>query len=274
MKRPGSSSTAVRPLRDRFPSILLYLFCGLVFFYLIIPIFIVIPMSFSSSMFLKFPPPGYSLQWYKNYLTSRDWMEATWVSIRVASATTVIATVLGTLLSFALVRGRFRGKSLIYAFAVSPMIVPLIIVAIAVYFFYSKIHLVGTLTGMIAAHTLLATPFVLVIVTSTLKGFDETLERASLSLGANPLKTFLLVTMPIIRPGILSGAFFAFITSFDELVVAIFVAGTHAVTLPKRMWDGIRLEIDPTISAVSSIFIGLSVLLMIGIELLRRRMKT
>ena len=274
MKRPYPSSAIVRPLKDRLPSYFLYFFCGMVFFYLIAPIFIVIPMSFSSSMFLKFPPPGFSLRWYKNYLTSRDWMEATWVSIRVASATTLIATVLGTLLSFALVRGRFRGRNLIYAFAVSPMIVPLIIVAIAVYFFYSKIHLVGTLTGMIAAHTLLATPFVLVIVTSTLKGFDETLERASLSLGANPLKTFLLVTLPIIKPGVISGAFFAFITSFDELVVAIFVAGTHAVTLPKRMWDGIRLEIDPTISAVSSIFIGLSILLMIGIELLRRRMKT
>ena len=212
-----SSSTIVRPLKDRLPSYLLYLFCGLVFLYLIMPIFIVIPMSFSSAMFLKFPPPGFSLQWYKNYLTSRDWIEATWISLRVASSTTLIATVLGTLLSFALVRGRFRGKSLIYSFAVSPMIVPQIIVAIAIYFFYSKIRLIGTLTGMIAAHTILATPFVLVIVTSTLKGFDETLERASLSLGANPLKTFLLVTLPIIKPGIISGAFFAFITSFDEL---------------------------------------------------------
>ena len=274
MRKRNQTHMAFRPLADRLPSYFLYVFCALVFFYLIMPIFIVIPMSFSSSMFLKFPPPGFSLQWYKNYLTSRDWMEATWVSIRVASATTFIATFLGTLLAFALVRGRFRGKNLIYSFAVSPMIVPLIIVAIAVYFFYAKIHLVGTLSGMIAAHTLLATPFVLVIVTSTLKGFDETLERASLSLGANPLKTFLLVTLPIIKPGVISGAFFAFITSFDELVVAIFVAGTHAVTLPKRMWDGIRLEIDPTISAVSSIFIGLSVLLMIAIELIRRRTKT
>ena len=273
MKKTKSSLPVVRPLQDRLPSCLLYLFCGLVFFYLIMPIFIVIPMSFSSAMFLKFPPPGFSLQWYKNYLTSRDWIDATWVSLRVASATTLIATVLGTLLSFALLRGRFRGKSLIYSVAVSPMIIPLIIVAIAVYFFYSKIHLVGTLTGIIAAHTILATPFVLVIVTSTLKGFDETLERASLSLGANPLKTFLFVTLPMIKAGIISGAFFAFITSFDELVVAIFIAGTHAVTLPKRMWDGIQQEIDPTISAVSSIFIGLSVLLMIGIELLRRRTK-
>ena len=274
MSKRNPTHAMIRPLKDRLPSYFLYAFCALVFLYLIMPIFIVIPMSFSSSMFLKFPPPGFSLQWYKNYLTSRDWMEATWVSVRVASATTLIATFLGTLLAFALVRGRFRGKNLIYSFAVSPMIVPLIIVAIAVYFFYSKIRLVGTLSGMVAAHTLLATPFVLVIVTSTLKGFDETLERASLSLGANPLKTFLLVTLPIIKPGVISGAFFAFITSFDELVVAIFVAGTHAVTLPKRMWDGIRLEIDPTISAVSSIFIGLSVLLMIAIELIRRRTKT
>lgn len=274
MKRSVPSHRAFIRFTDRIPSYLLYLFCGLVFFYLIMPILIVLPMSFSSARFLKFPPPGFSLQWYKNYLMSRDWMEATYVSLKVASATTLISTFLGTLLAFALVRGRFFGKNLIYSFAVSPMIVPLIILAIAIYFFYSELKLVGTLLGMTAAHTILATPFVLVIVSSTLKGFDETLERAALSLGASPLRTFLWVTLPIIKPGVISGAFFAFITSFDELVIAIFIAGTHAVTLPKRMWDGIRLEIDPTISAVSSIFIGLSVLLMVFTEFLRRRRKT
>jgi putative spermidine/putrescine transport system permease protein len=269
MKKRNQAYMTFRPLGDRLPSYFLYVFCALVFFYLIMPIFIVIPMSFSSSMFLKFPPPGFSLQWYKNYLTSRDWMEATWVSIRVALATTLLATFLGTLLAFALVRGRFRAKSLIYSFAVSPMIVPLIIVAIAVYFFYAKIHLVGTLSGMIAAHTLLATPFVLVIVTSTLKGFDETLERASLSLGANPLKTFLLVTLPIIRPG--SFGPFRVYHLFDELVVAIFVADPRR-HLAKGCGMGSAWR-STLRSPLFSIFIGLSVLL-IAIELIRRRTKT
>lgn len=260
-----------KPIRKNYFSYLLFFFCGLIFLYLILPIFIIIPISFSSARFLTFPPPGYSLQWYKNYLFSRDWMEATFTSLQVASITTVFSTILGTLLAFILMRGKFRFKNWIYTFAVSPTIVPPIIVAIAIYFFYSKIQLVGTVIGMVMAHTILATPFVLVIVSSTLKGFDETLEKASLSLGATPFKTFIFVTLPLIKPGLLSASFFAFITSFDELVIAIFIAGTHAVTLPKRMWDGIRLEIDPTISAVSSIFIGISILLMILIEIIKKR---
>jgi len=198
-------------------------------------------------------------------------MEATWTSLQIASAVCILATVLGTILAVALVKGRFPGKNMIYALAVSPMIIPLIISAVAIYFFYSRLHMVGTKAGVVIAHTILAIPFVLVIVSSALKGFDETLERASLSLGANPLKTFLLVTLPVIRPAVISGALFAFITSFDEVVIVIFIAGTHAVTLPKRMWDGIRLEIDPTIAAVASLLIGLSVLLMIAISLHRKR---
>ena len=198
-------------------------------------------------------------------------MEATWTSLQVASITCVAATVLGTILAIVLVKGRFPGKNLIFALALSPMIIPFIITAIAIYFFYSRLHMVGTISGVVIAHTILAIPYVLVIVSAALKGFDETLERASLSLGANPLKTFLLVTLPVIKPGVISGALFAFITSFDELVVIIFIAGTHAVTLPKRMWDGIRLEIDPTIAAVASLLIIFSIVLMITIELSRKK---
>jgi putative spermidine/putrescine transport system permease protein len=132
---------------------------------------------------------------------------------------------------------------------------------------------VGSIPGVVAAHTILAVPLVLILVTATLKGFDETLERAALNLGANPLQTFLLVTLPIIKPGVISGALFAFIASFDELVIVIFISGIHAVTLPKRMWDNIRDEIDPTIAAVATILIGISVLLMISVELVRKRQK-
>jgi len=248
-----------------------YVLCGLVFVFLVAPIAIIVPMSFSSARFLKFPPPGFSLQWYANYFNSPDWIGATLTSLQVALLTTLLATTLGTLLAVALTRGKFKGRSLLYAFAVSPMIIPLIISAIAIYFFYAKLHLVGTITGLVLAHTLLAIPFVLILVSSTLKGFDATLERASLSLGANPVKTFLLVTLPVIRPGVISAALFAFITSFDELVIAIFISGVHAVTLPKRMWDGIRMEIDPTIAAVSSMLIGVSILLMILVQILKRR---
>ncbi len=200
-------------------------------------------------------------------------MEATWISIQIASCTAIIATVLGTMLAVALVRGKFPGKNLIYVLVMSPMIVPLIITAVAVYFFYAKIRLVGSIPGVIAAHTILAIPFVLVLVTASLKGFDETLDRAALSLGATPLKTFLFVTLPVIKPGVISGALFAFIASFDELVVVIFISGTHAVTLPKRMWDSIFMELEPTISAISAVLIGITILLIISIELLRGRRK-
>ena len=257
-------------LMERLTSLFLHIFCGFVFLFLILPIFVVVPISFSSATYLKFPPPGFSLQWYNNFFTSQDWTSATIMSLQVASITTAIATVLGTLLAISLLRGNFRGKILIFSFAVSPMIVPVIIIAISVYFFYSKLQVVGTMTGLVAAHTILAIPYVFVIVTATLQGFDETLERASLSLGANPLKTFLFVTLPSIKSGVMSAALFAFITSFDELVIAIFISGTSAVTLPKRMWDGIRLEIDPTIAAVSSLLIGFSVLVFIVAGLTKR----
>ena len=251
-------------------SLFLRIFCGFVFLFLISPTLIVIPISFSSSRFLKFPPPGFSLQWYENYFGGRDWISATVLSFEVAAITTITATILGTLLAVTLVRGKFPCKNIIYFMAVSPMIVPLIITAISLYFFFSKLHLVGTIPGLVAAHTVLTIPFVLVIVSGTLKGFDETLERASLSLGANPLKTFLYVTFPIIRPGVISGALFAFIISFDELVVVIFISGVSGVTLPKRMWDGIRLEIDPTIAAVSSLLVGLSSMMLLLMNVIKR----
>ena len=238
--------------------------------FLLLPIFIIIPISFSSARYLMFPPPGFSLQWYENYFFSRSWMDATLVSLQVASITTITATILGTLLAISLVRAKFPGKDLFYSFAVSPLIIPPIISAISLYFFFSKLHLVGTIFGLVTAHTILAIPFVLVLVSATLKGLDETLERAAISLGASPLKTFFYVILPNIRPGIISGALFAFIISFDELVIVIFISGAKTVTLPKRMWDGIRLEIDPTIAAVSSILIAISILLMVCISLLQK----
>lgn len=269
MSRPAGPGLR-RPRRWAF-----YGFCGAVFFFLMLPVLVVVPMSFSSSRYLQFPPPGFSLRWYSNYLRDPEWTGATVRSLVIAGFVTLISTVVGTMASVGLVRGTFRGKQLIHSLIVSPMIVPVIIVAIALYFFYAPFKtwgmpLIGTVPGLVIAHCLLALPLVVINVSATLRGFDRNLEMASQNLGAGPLVTFRRITFPLIRPGIVSGALFAFITSFDELVIAIFISGSTARTLPVKMWEGIRLEIDPTIAAVSSLLIGLSVTLLLAIELLRR----
>ena len=232
-------------------NVLLWLLVAVVLAYLVFPVFIVAPVSFSSAKYLQFPPPGWSLQWYENYFSRPGWVPATLLSIRVALITAVLATVLGTAASLALVRGRFPGRNAINSFMVSPLVVPGIIVAIGVYFFYAQARLVGNPLGLALAHTALALPFVVTNVSATLHGFDERLEYAAMNLGANRWQTFRRVTLPIIRPGVFAGALFAFIVSFDELIVALFVSGSGVVTLPRKMWDSLRQEIDPTIAAVS-----------------------
>jgi putative spermidine/putrescine transport system permease protein len=244
---------------------------GLILFYLVVPIVIVIPLSFSSATYLTFPPPGVSLQWYDKFFGRADWLHAAWLSIWVGLSVTALATALGTPAAIGLVRGRFRGRSLINIFVVSPLVVPVIIVAIGIYFFYSTIRLIGSPLALVFAHTCLAVPFVVVNVSATLYGFDERLECAAMSLGANRWRTFWQVTFPIIRPGILTGALFAFITSFDELIVALFVSGTSAVTLPRKMWNAIRFEIDPTIAAVSTLLVAFTAALFLTAEFVRRR---
>jgi putative spermidine/putrescine transport system permease protein len=244
---------------------------GVVLFYLVFPILIVIPLSFSSASYLSFPPPGFSLQWYENFFDRADWVSAARLSIWVGLTVMVLATALGTPAALGLVRGSFPGRKAINAFILSPLIAPTIIVAIGIYFFYALIGVVGNPFALILAHTALAVPFVVINVSATLHGFDERLEFAALSLGATPWRTFWQVTLPIIRPGVLAGAVFAFISSFDELIVALFVSGTGAVTLPRKMWQSIRFEIDPTIAAVSTILIVLTTALFVGAELLRQR---
>jgi len=238
--------------------------------FLIAPLAVVIPISFSAAKYLTFPPPGWSMQWYARYFGSREWMTATERSFEVAVLTTIAATAVGTAAALAL-RRPFRGRSLIRLIILAPLVVPVIIVAVAIYGLYARLKLVGTLHGLVLAHTVLALPFVVVIVSATLHGLDETLELAAQNLGANRWQTFRLVTLPLIRPGVVSAALLAFITSFDEVVVAIFVGGTHAATLPKQMWDGIRTEIDPTVAAVSTLLIGVTTLALGLLALVRRR---
>lgn len=243
----------------------------LVFIYLLFPILIVAPLSFSAGTYLSFPPSGFSLRWYENFFGRSDWLGSATLSIWIAGAVMALATALGTPAALALVRSDFRAKQLLTAFVVSPLIAPAIIVAIGVYFFYARLGVVGNPYALVLAHTCLAVPFVVVNVSATLQGFDERLEHAAMNLGATPWRTFWQVTFPIIRPGVLAGALFAFISSFDELVVALFISGTTAVTLPRKMWESIRFEIDPTIAAVSTILVVLTFLLFLSAELLRRR---
>jgi putative spermidine/putrescine transport system permease protein len=253
------------------PGLGVTLLAALVLLYLVFPILVVIPLSFSAGTYLSFPPPGFSFRWYENFLGRSDWLGAASLSLWVAGAVMVLATALGAPAALALVRTSFRGKNFLVGFIVSPLIAPVIIVAIGIYFFYARLGLVGNPFALVIAHTALAVPFVVINVSATLQGFDERLEQAAMNLGATPWRTFWQVTFPIIRPGVLAGALFAFISSFDELVVALFVSGTSAVTLPRKMWESIRFEIDPTIAAVSTILIVLTGVLFLSAELLRQR---
>lgn len=246
-------------------------FAGFVFLYLVFPILVVIPLSFSSGTYLSFPPPGFGIRWYQNFFSRSDWLEAASLSIWIGGAVMGLATALGTPAAIALVRSRFRGKNMLVGFIISPLIAPAIIVAIGIYFFYARLGLVGNPFALVLAHTCLAVPFVVINVSAALQGFDERLEHAAMNLGATPWRTFWQVTFPIIRPGVFAGALFAFISSFDELVVALFVSGSTAVTLPRKMWESIRFEIDPTIAAVSTILVVLTTMIFLSAELLRRR---
>ncbi|HET6347045.1 MAG TPA: ABC transporter permease [Myxococcota bacterium] len=241
--------------------------CAVVLFLLVVPVFVIVPLSFSSASFLQFPPPSLSLRWYREYFGRADWMHATLLSLEVAAAVALVATPLGTLAAFGFVRGAVRRRQLLQAFVVSPMIVPVIVIATALYFTFAKLRLVGSIWGLIAAHSVLAIPKVFLVITATLRGIDPAYERAALSLGASRFWAFVLVTLPLVRTGVAVAAGLAFLTSFDEVVVAIFISGSTAVTLPKRMWDGIRLEYDPTITAVSSLLIALTI---VGVILLGR----
>lgn len=226
--------------------IVLFFICSLIAFFLMLPVFIVIPMSFSSATYLQFPPPGLSLQWYQKYFFDSSWTRPTWVSFQVAIATMLLSTFLGVLASFPLVRGKFGFKGPINTFIVAPIIIPVIVISVVLYGFFSKMGVVGTKVGLVLGHSLLAIPFVVITVSASLKGFDVTLEKAAMSLGASRLQTFFKITFPIIRPGVISGALFAFIISFDEIVISMFICGLSSVTLPVKMWREFASKSTPS----------------------------
>jgi putative spermidine/putrescine transport system permease protein len=281
--------------------------CTLIFIFLVAPILIVIPLSFNvepyftfTQKMLSFDPSGYSLRWYDSLLTlgmqtpesvrgsswwSDAWNNATWVraaknSLIIGFWATILATVLGTLAALGLSRPEMPYRRVIMAILISPMIVPIIIIATGLFFFYSNPcgilgfscgRLTSTYIGVIMAHATLGIPFVIITVTATLSGFDQSLIRASASLGANPRVTFFKVIMPLILPGVISGALFAFVTSFDEVVAVLFIAGPEQQTIPRQMWNGIREAISPAILAVATLLVIVSISLLATVELLRRR---
>ena len=252
--------------------------CTLIFLFLILPIIIIIPLSFNVQPYFTFTPEmlsldpaGYSLRWYEEFFNSEVWMKSIKNSFSVAIASTIIATTLGTLAALGLSRPEMPYRALIMSILISPMIVPLIISAAGMFFFYSSVNLAGTFLGLILAHTALGIPFVVITVTATLSGFDYSLTRAAASLGASPRVVFFKIMLPLVTPGVISGALFAFITSFDEVVVAIFVAGPEQRTIPLQMWGGIREQISPTILAVATLLVIISIMLLTFLELIRRR---
>ncbi len=292
--------------------------CVAIFFFLIAPIVVVIPLSFNAEPYfsftekmLSFDPTGYSLRWYDTLLTlghaapdgprdgawwERAWETSTWIkaaknSLWIGLWATVLATVLGTIAALGLSRPEMPYRRLIMAMLISPMIVPIIIIAVGMSFFYAKACvspdsawftlfgwalsskgcLANSHLGVIIAHATLGIPFVIITVTATLSGFDQSLIRASASLGANPRTTFFKVIMPLILPGVISGALFAFVTSFDEVVAVLFIAGPEQQTIPRQMWNGIREAISPAILSVATILVIVSILLLTTVELLRRR---
>ena len=244
---------------------------GLTLAFLVLPILVIVPLSFSSGSFFQYPLPGFSVRWYEDFFGSSFWLPSVFNSLLVGTSATVLATLLGTLAALGLWRARFPGQGLVLALLISPIVVPVVIVAVGVYFAFAPLGLTDGYAGLILAHTALAAPFVVITVLATLAGFDRTLLRAAANLGATPLAAFRRVVLPLILPGVLSGAVFAFAASFDEVVVALLIAGPGQRTLPRQMFSGINDNISLTITAAATMLIAISLVFMALVGWLQRR---
>jgi putative spermidine/putrescine transport system permease protein len=242
--------------------LILYCVVGLVMIFLLLPIVIIPLLSFGSSPWLQFPPPGWTLKWYDQLFSSSEWLDPILNSLKVAVAVVICSQLLGIPISIALVRGRFPGRNLLNALFLMPMIFPYIIFAIAIYSLFLKLGLNGTFVGLIITHTILALPFVVINVTNSLRSVNVAIEHAALSCGANPFTVFLRITLPLIKAGAVSGAIFSFVVSWDEVIVAIFVSDPSTMTLPIKIWSSLRLDLSPVIAAVSTILLVLSTILL------------
>ncbi len=255
----------------RLPKLLLWSYCIGVFAFLVIPLIVVIPVSFSSGLYLQFPPPGFSLQWYRDFFEDPQWMDATILSVEIASTVVVLSVAIGSLSAFVIVRMPFPGIGVIRTILMTPLIVPSIVVAIAVYSVYVTFHLVGSFIGIVLAHTILALPFTVVLMVAGFQRVDRRLEEASYTMGASVWRTLGRITLPVLYPSIFAAAVFAFIASWDEIIMVIFIGGGAGTTLPLRMFNYLRTEINPTIAAVSTLLLLLVLLAFGASELVRLR---
>jgi len=241
--------------------------------FLVLPTLLVIPMSVGTASYLEFPPKGVTLRWYWDYLNDADWMGATLFSARIALATAVTATIIGTMAAIALVRGNLPGKGIFLALTMSPMIVPHIVIAVGIFLVFAPIHLTGNFFGFLIAHTMLAVPFVVILVSAALQRFDGALELAALNCGATKLQAFVHVVLPNIVPGVAGGAVFAFMTSFDEATVAYFISGIEGKTISRKMFEDIDFNLTPIIAAVSVVLVIVSLCVMGSLQFLQARRK-
>jgi putative spermidine/putrescine transport system permease protein len=250
-----------------------WLFVGLVLLFLALPLFVVIPAAFNNSTLLQFPPREWSLRWFREYFGSSSWIDATGTSFKVAVAVSLLSTALGLGAAVTLDRFAFVGRNLLRALIMAPLMVPVIVIAVGLYYMFLRTGLNGTYLGLVLGHTVITFPYATVVIGAALAEVDKRLEDAAVGLGAIRPRAFLEVTLPLIRPGLVVAALFGFLISFDEVVIAIFVTSPETMTLPRRIWDGIRFDINPTIAAVSTILIALSSVVMLLSELLRRRLR-
>ena len=268
-KRARKKAKSFDPLHISWP---LWVVTGSAILFLLAPVLLLVPMSLGSAEIIEFPPSTLGIDQYRKFFNHPAWQTAVVNSLQVAVGTSIVSTIIGLMASLAIVRGRFKGKGIITAFILSPMIVPLIVMALAFYISLSKLGMLGTKLGLILAYTPLTLPFAVLPISATLRGFDRSLEYAALNLGASRFQAFTRITLPIIRPGILTGAIFAFMIAFDEVVIALFICGSTAVTLPKKMWDVIRYEIEPMLPAISTLLLLLAVFILVLIGVLQKRM--
>ena len=268
LRRPATSTQITHLGR-----LWLYLLCALVILFLVLPTLLVVPMSFSGSRYLSFPPESWSLRWYQAYFNSAEWLAATYVSLKAAALTMVVATVTGTLAAYGLHASRLKlGKHVSILLAL-PMIIPVILLAVGVFILFAPLGFNSSLTGIVLSHSILAIPLVLITVTAGLRNFDMNQEQVARSLGASRPRAFVTVTLPQIRNSVLSAALLAFVISLDEVVIALLIAGGTSATLPRRMFLALRDEIDPTIAAISTLLIVLSVVLLGLSQFLESRRK-
>jgi putative spermidine/putrescine transport system permease protein len=268
LKKPASDTQLTHG--DR---LWLYIIAAIVMLLLVIPTLIVMPMSFSDSQYLEFPPSNWSMRWYYEYFESSKWMRATVTSIQVGTLTMLLATPMGIMAAYALfVSGHWASK-LLFAFLITPMIVPVILIAIGVFYSYGQVGLNNTIFGLVLAHAVLASPLVMIVITSALRNYDLNQERVARSLGASRVKAFFVITLPQIKFSVMTSALLAFLTSFDEVIISIFVSGGSNATLTKHMFAALRDFIDPTIAAISTIMILISTTLLLTTQFISSREK-